>query len=144
MSAQDVLQVLHTADRPGALQRYARLTPFEQTQVAREISRWERIRNGDRAQPDANPIFHNNASPTAVAPPTGLPRQLFNDTPERHHDDYTPEMIAHGDRSFDNIQRETATFTLQRQVGTDAERPPEPPTMRDQLEAAAELFGGTK
>jgi hypothetical protein len=128
MSAQDIARWLDTAHLPGAVQRYLKLTPFDQEQVTLEVARWERIREGHHARPDQLPIFHNN-------PQTREFPQLFGPK-EQHYPEETPEMVAHGNKVFENIAKETMTAHLQRQMGTDADLPLDPPTLRDNIEAA--------
>ncbi|RYH67705.1 MAG: hypothetical protein EON54_03820 [Alcaligenaceae bacterium] len=135
MSAQDVKEFLDTADKPGALKRYMRLNPFDRGQIAREVAHWERVREGHRAHPDLLPIF-NSTQPTATGPATGTGLAMPFSGPDTHHPSLSSTQIAHGDRVFDRIAQETMAAALQSRMGTDLDKPVDPPTLRDQVEAA--------
>lgn len=136
MSAQDVAHWLDTAHLPGAVKRLTQLNKFEQAQIAMEVARFERIREGHHALPDLLPIFHGN-QPDYSRGKTGLPRVLFGPR-EQHYREYTenPELMAQANRAYDNVAKETVTHALQERMGTDLQLPDEPPTLHDQIEAA--------
>ncbi|MDM0002211.1 hypothetical protein QTI24_26640 [Variovorax sp. J22P240] len=56
--------------------------------------------------------------------------------PEKHSPHVTPEMARHGDKVYENLEREVMTAALQDRMGIDAQLPLDPPTLRDNIEAA--------
>ena len=128
MSASDVRQWLETAHLPGAVARILKLSQFDRDQITLEVARWERLREGHHARPDQMPIFHGN--------PQGQPFPGLFGPREKHYDELNDEQIAHGDKAYDNVAKETMETTLQMRIGTDANLPIDPPTLHDHIEAA--------
>lgn len=123
---------------PGILNRLRSLPRDKQANIAREVAQFRRAEAGERARPDE---YSPHANTPTLANKTGLP------TPYGARDTHRPDVAA--DPSAMNflrdangqIEKEQLTERLQKQMGTDADRPLPPVTLRDQIAAAADLHG---
>lgn len=141
--ADDEMAVLAN---PGILTHLTLLkksNPEAHAQIVRDIRQFRRAENGDRFRPDAI----NNSSVTdedrkanpawaADLPMPFAPRDTHR--PDRVAN---PEVLAYLRQANQRLEDEQMTKGLQRQMGTDADRPLPPETLRDHIEAAVNVVG---
>jgi hypothetical protein len=121
---------------PGVAFRARQLPPEQLSHLVRDLKQFRRAENGERARPDA--INNATVKPT-VANQHGFPEPFMpRDThrPDRAND---RQVMRHMRELSQRIEDEGVTYDLQKQMGTDADRPLPEPTLRDQIAAAANL-----
>ena len=139
---------LRDYDKPGLLSRVKRLPPFILEQMTLEVEQFRRAENGERARPDLTPngfglrrgpVTSPGNNLTSRSAPLGLPAPFM--PPEQHRADYVdnPKQLQKMRERVERINNEGLAEALQEKMGTDADLPEEPVTLREQIEAAAEI-----
>jgi hypothetical protein len=141
--ADDEMAVL---SRPGILTHLRVLresNPEAYKHFVRDFQQIRRAENGERARPDAI----NNSSVTdedRKANPAWAAGLATPFAPsDTHRPDRTadPEVMRYLREANQRLEDEQLTDGLQRQMGTDADRPLPPETLRDHIEAAVNVVG---
>ncbi|WP_440531652.1 hypothetical protein [Variovorax sp. YR566] len=141
--ADDEMAVL---SRPGILTHLRLLresNPEAYQHFVRDIEQFRRAESGARARPDAI----NNSSVTAEdrkanpAWAAGLAMPFAPRDTHRPDRAANPEVLSYLRQANQRLEDEQLTAALQRQMGTDADRPLPPETLRDHIEAAVSLVG---
>lgn len=132
ISASEFIQRMN---EPGIWFRFNSMSTEDQNLIGAQFAHFIRAENGDRARPDLLPdgLGYKRSAPT-VANQHGLPDPHM--APDTHRPDRTPEQIAALRNPVERLRTEHATEWLQEKMGTDRDLPEEPPSMRDQIEAA--------
>jgi hypothetical protein len=132
--------------RPGILTHMRLLresNPEVYNHFARDIEQFRRAESGARARPDAI----NNSSVTdedRKANPAWAAGLATPFTPrDTHRPDRAanPEILRYLREANQRLEDEQLTDGLQRQMGTDADHPLPPETLRDHIEAAVNVVG---
>ena len=109
----------------------------------RDMKQFRRAENGARARPDAI----NNSSVTDAdrkanpAWAAGLAMPFAPRDTHRPDRAANPEVLRYLREANQRLEDEQLTDGLQRQMGTDADRPLPPETLRDHIEAAVNVVG---
>lgn len=127
-------------EKPGLIGRLERMPVKFREQFAAELAHFQRVEDGKRARPDLLPDgFGYTRGKQTLANKHGLPTPFVGkDTPR-------PDIAAipgYKERwqAVDNrLATDVTADALQARMGTDADRPLPPPTLRDQIAAAVDL-----
>ncbi|HEX7857348.1 MAG TPA: hypothetical protein VF503_27005 [Sphingobium sp.] len=109
----------------------------------RDFQQFRRAENGDRVRPDAI----NNSSVTdedrkaSPAWAVDLPMPFAPRDTHRPDRAANPEVLSYLRQANQRLEDEQLTDALQRRMGTDADLPLPPETLRDNIEAAVSLIG---
>lgn len=132
--------------RPGILTHMRLLresNPEAYKYFVRDIEQFRRAESGARARPDAI----NNSSVTDAdrkanpAWAAGLAMPFAPRDTHRPDRAANPEVLRYLREANQRLEDEQLTDGLQRQMGTDADRPLPPETLRDHIEAAVNVVG---
>ena len=106
--------------------------------LQRDLAQFRRAEDGDRARPD---LDSPEANPSSVANQHGYPTPHMPRDTHRPDRVANPEVMGHMRNINQRLEDEQITDALQRKMGTDADRPLPPPTLRDQIAAAVSIHG---
>jgi hypothetical protein len=133
-------------DKPGILLRFKALAPADRELVALEMMQFQRAEDGARIRPDLLPNgagFARGEATSSAANHRDSSAPVGYATPfsprETHRPDRDPETLQRMRERTTRFHAEVEAAELQERMGTDADRPLEPPTLRDQLEAAMSI-----
>lgn len=138
-------QFVRDIDKPGLLMRLKALEPDARDRFMREFRHVQRVREGSRARPDLLPNGGGYRQGQTSSPgnnvrsreaPLGYPTPYMPADTYRPDIAADPEMVRTLEGQADRLQTEMVTAALGERMGTDADRPAAPVTLRDQLEAA--------
>ncbi len=130
--------------KPGVLFRLkgmamqGKLTAHDYAQLKRELEQFRRAEDGDRARPD---LYSPECNEPSVANQQGLPTPYMPRDTHRPDRLANPESMAYLRGVNQQLEDEQVTDALQSRMGTDADQPLPPETLRDQLEAAVRAHG---
>lgn len=141
--ADDEMAVL---SRPGILTHMRLLresNPEAYQHFVRDIEQFRRAESGARARPDAinNSSVTDDDRKANPAWDAGLAMPFSPRDTHRPDRAANPEVMAYLRDANQRLENEQLTDALQRQMGTDADRPLPPETLRDHIEAAANVVG---
>ncbi|MBS0450122.1 MAG: hypothetical protein JSS14_02330 [Proteobacteria bacterium] len=128
--------------RPGVLFRLkagamqGQLSAADFAHLQRELGQFRRAEDGDRARPD---LYSPEQNPPSVANQHGLPDPFMARETHRPDRVANPEVMGYLRNINQRLEDEQVTEGLQARMGTDADQPLAPLTLRDQIAAAANL-----
>jgi len=126
--------------KPGLLSRIERMPSPLREQYLALMSHFTRAEEGMRVRPDLLPDGggYKPAEPN-IANKHGLAMPFSPKDTHRPDHEASPEFMKHGRAVHGQFVKEQLTNELQEKMGTDADRPLPPPTLRDQIAAAAAI-----
>ncbi|BEP36698.1 hypothetical protein GmRootV59_36700 [Variovorax sp. V59] len=141
--ADDEMAVL---SRPGILTHLKLLrksNPEAYKHFVRDFQQFRRAENGERARPDAinNSSMTDEDHKANPAWAAGLAMPFAPRDTHRPDRAANPEVMAYLREANQRLEDEQLTDALQQRMGTDADRPLPPETLRDHIEAAVNVVG---
>ncbi|MBT2336473.1 hypothetical protein J7E49_21495 [Variovorax paradoxus] len=106
--------------------------------LKRELEQFRRAEDGDRARPD---LYSPELSEPTTANQHGYPTPYIARETHRPDRAADPEVMGYLRDVNQRLEDEQITDMLQTNMGTDADRPLPPVTLRDQIEAAVHAHG---
>lgn len=124
-------------EKPGLLARLRRTPVDFQVQLLGEMAHVQRVENGQRARPDLLPDGYGYTPGKAtLANKHGLPTPFVAKDTLHPAITSTPGYVERVKKVDNQLATDVVTEGLQERMGTDADRPLPPPTLRDQIAAA--------
>jgi hypothetical protein len=129
-------------DRPGVLFRLkalamqGKLSAEDFAHLKRDLGQFRRAEDGDRARPD---LYSPESVEPSVANQHGYPTPFAPKDTHRPDRAANPEVMGYMRGINQRMEDEQITAALGERMGTDADRPLPPVTLRDQIEAAVNL-----